>query len=272
MSSNEWTKYRIGDLVEQERGISYGIVQPGEFIKYEGVPVLKVNNLTERKYGLKDVQKVKNEIESKYSKTRLKGNEILISLVGSLGYVFRVSQEQIGWNVVRAIGVLPIKKELNRDFIFWALKQPDVQKAFDYFATHTVQSTLNLKELKEIEIPFPSEEVQNRISSILNSLDDKIENNLGTNQTLEEIARTIFKEWFVNFNYPSADGRRKHSEFGEIPTDWEVLGIGEICYVQNGYAFKSNDFKEEGEVGIIKIKTSMVTWLILRKLTLLMQM
>ncbi|MCX8473492.1 MAG: restriction endonuclease subunit S, partial [Sediminibacterium sp.] len=56
------------------------------------------------------------------------------------------------------------------------------------------------------------------------------------------------------FNYPNTDGNRKDSEFGEIPSDWEILGIGEVCYVQNGYAFKSNDFKEEGEVGIIKIK------------------
>src|SRR5690606_28540957 len=86
------------------------------------------------------------------------------------------------------------------------------------------------------------------------SLDEKIDNNHRTNKTLEEIARTLFKEWFVNYNYPNADGNLKHSEFGEIPENWSINGIGEICYVQNGYAFKSKDFQEQGEVGIIKIK------------------
>ncbi len=229
MSSNEWGKVKLESLVDNKRGISYGIVQPGEFVKNEGVPILKVNNLTERKFDIKDAFRVKNEIESKYSRTRLQGNEILISLVGSLGFVFKVTEQQIGWNVVRAIGVLPIKEELNRDYIYWALKQPEVQKAFDYYATHTVQSTLNLKELREIDIPFPTSFIQNKIASILSSLDDKIENNLSTNKTLEEISQTLFKEWFVNFNYPNADGNLKHSEFGEIPESWEVGKFGDLA-------------------------------------------
>ncbi len=256
MSSNEWQKTKIEDLVDKERGISYGIVQPGEFLKSGGVPILKVNNLTERKYNLEDVFKVSSDIESKYSRTRLKGNEILVTLVGSLGYVFRVTEKQIGWNVVRAIGVLPIKKELNRDFIYWALKQPEIQKAFDYFATHTVQSTLNLKELREIEISMPSEITQIRISTILTSLDSKIEYNLQTNQTLEEISRTIFKEWFVNFNYPNADGSRKHSEFGEIPSDWEVGTLGDIYKTTSGGtpSRAKMEYYENGTIGWIKSK------------------
>ncbi|GAA4924554.1 restriction endonuclease subunit S [Mucilaginibacter defluvii] len=229
MSFDEWNKVTIESLVDENRGISYGIVQPGEFINSGGIPILKVNNLTERRFDLKDVSQVKPEIESKYSRTRLQGNEILVSLVGSLGFVFKVTNQQIGWNVVRAIGVLPIKEGINRDFIYWALKQPHVQKAFDYYATHTVQSTLNLKELREIQISLPSGNIQNQIATILSSLDDKIENNLATNQTLEEITCALFKEWFVNFNYPGADGNLKHSEVGDIPVSWEVGSLFDIA-------------------------------------------
>ena len=220
MSFSEWTKYKLGNLVDEERGISYGIVQPGEFLKEGGVPILKVNNLTEGKVSLRDVYKVTSEVESKFSRSRLTGNEILISLVGSLGHILKVSKEQVGWNVVRAIGVLPIKKELNRDFIYWALKQPEVQTNFINYATHTVQATLNLKELRNIEITIPPFKIQKQIASILSSLDDKIELNRQTNKTLEAIAQTLFTEMCVPKNgvLPEGWNSKKICDFGHVVT------------------------------------------------------
>jgi type I restriction enzyme S subunit len=257
MSFKEWRKYKLADLVESDRGISYGIVQPGEFQKDKGVPILKVNNLTEGKYEYDDVFKVDEEVESKYKRTKLKGNEILISLVGSLGHIFKVTEKQIGWNVVRAIGVLPIHSSVNRDWVYWYLKTKETQEAFQNFATHTVQATLNLKELKEIEIKIPEDiATQKRIINILSSLDDKIELNRQTNQTLENIAQTLFKEWFINYNYPNATGEMQDSELGQIPKGWKVGKLGEIIRFIKGK--KPKDISEifiDGYVPQILIET-----------------
>lgn len=228
MGSKEWQKRRLEDLVDTKRGISYGIVQPGEFLEEGGVPVLKVNNLTENKVELKDVYRVAEEIENKYERTRLRGDEILVSLVGSLGYVFKVTERQKGWNVVRAIGVLPIRKDINREWVYWCLKSPEVQTAFANNATVTVQATLNLKELKQIEIPFPDSNTQRRIAAILSALDDKIELNRQTNVTLEAITQTIFKAWFVDFNYPGATADLKEAKVGMMPAGWRVGKLEEI--------------------------------------------
>jgi type I restriction enzyme S subunit len=228
MSSSEWKIYKLGELVEPERGISYGIVQPGEFLKEGGVPVLKVNNLTERKVEEKDLFRVTEEVERKFGRTRLQGNELLVSVVGSLGHVHKVSPSEIGWNVVRAIAVLPIKEGINRDWVYWCMKSPIVQTAFHNLATVTVQATLNIKELKEIEIPIPDDVTQKKIASILSSLDDKIELNRQTNATLEAIAQALFKEWFVDFNYPGATGEMVESELGMIPKEWKVGRLRDI--------------------------------------------
>ncbi len=143
------------------------------------------------------------------------------------------------------------KEDLINEFIVYYFANLDLNP----FVTGAVQPKLNKENLLSIPIFMPKNpEIRNQFVSALKSIDDKIENNLATNETLEEIARTIFKEWFVNFNYPTADGNLKHSALGEIPESWSINGIGEICYVQNGYAFKSKDFQEQGEVGIIKIK------------------
>jgi len=228
MSSRDWKRYKLGDLVDNSRGISYGIVQPGEFLSEGGVPILKVNNLTENKTTINDVFRVAKSVESKYERTRLRGDEILVSLVGSLGYVFKTKEEHIGWNVVRAIGVLPVKKGVNRDWIYWYLKSPEIQTAIQNNATVTVQATLNLKELREIEVPIPDENTQRTIVSILSSLEEKIELNFQANLTLESIAQSIFKEWFVNFNFPGVTGEMAESEMGMIPKGWKVVSLGEI--------------------------------------------
>src|SRR3989304_2117204 len=113
---------------------------------------------------------------------------------------------------------------------------------------------ITFDQVADIEINLPSKVEQKTISEFLSALDDKIELNRQTNQTLEAIAQAIFKEWFVDFNFPGTTGEMQDSELGQIPKGWRVGKLGEVVAVQNGYAFKSNDFKDAGEIKIIKIK------------------
>jgi type I restriction enzyme S subunit len=113
--------------------------------------------------------------------------------------------------------------------------------------------------VKKIMIPFPSLEKQGTIVEILKSLDDKIELNNQINQTLEEMAQCIFKEWFVEFNFPNEEGvpykdnggEMVESELGEIPEGWRVGSIGEIAdIVAGGTPSKKVDeyYAEEREI------------------------
>src|SRR5690606_15836423 len=118
------------------------------------------------------------------------------------------------------------------------------------------QPNLNSGMIKDLKISIPSIEVQHNIAHILSSIDDKIENNLATSQTLEEIARTLFKEWFVNFNYPNADGNLRHSEFGEIPESWCIGTLGDIYRTTSGGtpSRSKSEYYENGTIGWVKSK------------------
>ncbi|PRY03667.1 type I restriction enzyme S subunit [Pontibacter ummariensis] len=192
-----WKTYSLSEVVDKGRGVSYGIVQPGTFVN-DGVPIIKVNNLTDRKLSYSDVQKVKLEVEAKYQRTKLRGNEILISLVGSLGHVAKVNVEMIGWNVARAVGVLPVAESFDKEWIYWFLKSPQAQNFVHSQATTSVQATLNLKELQELQIAYPDEAYRKKATEILSALDDKIELNRRMNQTLEQMAQTLFRQYFVD--------------------------------------------------------------------------
>jgi type I restriction enzyme S subunit len=82
--------------------------------------------------------------------------------------------------------------------------------------------------LKRQVFRFPPLHEQIKIVEILSLLDEKIDLNHKTNQTLQEIAQAIFKEWFVDFNYPGATGEMVDSKMGLLPKGWRIQNLGEL--------------------------------------------
>lgn len=142
--------------------------------------------------------------------------------------------------------------ENSNKFFYYLLKS----KNLNQFAGGSSHPLLTQGGLNEMELIIPDFSSQKRIAEILSSIDDKIENNLATNQTLEEIAQTLFKEWFVNFNYPNADGNLKQSEVGEIPESWSIGTLGDIYKTTSGGTPSRSkaEYYENGTIGWVKSK------------------
>jgi len=77
-------------------------------------------------------------------------------------------------------------------------------------------------------------------------LDDKIELNRQTNATLEAIAQAIFKEWFVDFDFPGATGEMVESEMGMIPKGWRAGKVEDFVKISTGKGLHKNEFIERG--------------------------
>ena len=125
-------------------------------------------------------------------------------------------------------------KSLNR-YIFYLLNY--YKAKIVNIQTGTVFGAISKDNILNFKVSIPqSEAEQKRIASILSSFDDKIELNNKTNKILEEMAQTIFEEWFINFNFPNANGKpyKKSggemigSELGGIPKGWKVGVIGDL--------------------------------------------
>jgi type I restriction enzyme S subunit len=257
MSSNEWKKYKIGELYD----VFSGLTKPREEFGF-GNPFITFKDVFGNYFLPKNITNLVNSNQREIKSCSVKKGDIFLTRTSEtlheLGMSSVALKDYPNATFNGFTKRLRLKDNVNLEidllFLGYYLRSSFVRNQIAQHSSLTTRASLNSSAINSLEISLPEIQIQTKIGRILKSLDEKIENNLQTNQTLEEIARTIFKEWFVYFYYPNADGSRKHSEFGEIPNDWEIMGIGEVCYVQNGYAFKSNDFKEEGEVGIIKIK------------------
>ena len=124
---------------------------------------------------------------------------MLLTLVGTIGLCAIVPSELEGWNVARAIGVIPLKTNVDKRWVNFALRNQPAQDYIQSHANTTVQATFNLRDLADLPIPMPPDDIRTPVSRFLSNLDDKIELNRRMNETLEAMARAIFKEWFVDF-------------------------------------------------------------------------
>jgi restriction endonuclease S subunit len=112
-----------------------------------------------------------------------------------------------------------------------------------------------MKDVRSLPMPgLPPLPIQRRIAGILSAYDDLIENSQRRIKILEEMARRLYREWFVHFRFPGHEGcRLLDSPLGEIPEGWEVQPYSALASYVNGSPFKPAQLGKEGKP-IIKIK------------------
>ncbi len=171
----------------------------------------------------------------------LEGTSILVGCIGwDMGNVAIVTKKCATNQQINSI--TNIKNEYNPLFIYYWLKN---KKDFLFsIANVTRTPILNKTDFSKIEINVPTKNYQNKIVSILSSLDKKIELNNKINQELEAMAKTLYDYWFVQFDFPDANGKPYKSSGGkmvyseelkrEIPKGWDVKNISDLLPVITG--------------------------------------
>ena len=142
------------------------------------------------------------------------------------------------------------------DYLYYLVSSSIIKEpAIKSMSGATGRQRANLEKIKQIEVPDYNILIQEKIARVLSNYDDLIENNNNRIKILEEMAQKIYKEWFVDFKFPGHETTTyKQTSLGEIPTDWRVGTIKDLNDIKGGYAFKSNDLKDIGKYGVIKIK------------------
>lgn len=192
-----WAWKALSELVEDGKGICYGIVQPGKDT-VSGVPMINSGDIQDGQVNKEVVFKVAQELSAKYKRSILHGGELLITIVGAnFGKVAVAPKEYAGFNCSRAVGVVPVQSDQN--YIMYALRTPLVRSCMDNWANTTAQPTFNLGDVARLPIAWAPDRKRNIICSHLDSLEKKIQLNQKINQTLEQMAQAIFKSWFVDF-------------------------------------------------------------------------
>ena len=180
--------------------ITYGVVKPGETPKDDGVPFIRGGDIKDGVIDKSSLRTITKEVSEQYKRTLLRGGELLVSLVGNPGEVALVPAELAGANLARQVGLVRLdENRVNTAYVQYYLRSPHGKGQLAANSLGSVQSVINLKELKKLEIPLPEKGVQDQVAHIFLTLDEKLQLNHQINQTLEQMAQAIFKSWFVDF-------------------------------------------------------------------------
>ena len=163
--------------------------------------------------------------------------------------------------------VLRAKNETNPEFLYYFAISPDFRKrAIECMEGTSGRQRVNENTLKTLELPIPEPQTQQSIAAVLSALDKKIALNKQINVRLEEMAKTLYDYWFVQFDFPDASGKPYKSSGGEmvfdetlkrkIPKGWEVKSLWKIAKYFNGLALQK--YRPENELDdflpVIKIR------------------
>jgi len=177
---------------------------------------------------------------------------------GKTAFVDILSDNEVGFGSTEFIVLSGKKGKTTNDFVYYLSISPQLRKEAIKSMTGTsgrqrVQNDL----FEDIEIIIPSINEQSAIAKILSDLDSKIELNQQMNKTLEAIGQAIFKNWFVDFEFPDEKGKpyklsggeMVDSELWDIPKGWKVKELGEFIEFIKGK--KPNEVFENQEEGLL---------------------
>ena len=247
MAGERWREAPLDSLTETP--ITYGVVKPGGHDDATGVKFIRAGDIANGRILVEQLRTVTRRVSAQYARTLLRGGELLVSLVGNPGQVAIAPASLKDANIARQVGLVRLNAGVDTRFVKYFLLSPAGQGSLGAHSRGSVQQVINLRDLKTVKIPLPPLSEQRRIAHILGPLDDKIELNRRMNRTLESMARSIFKSWFVDFDPVRAKAAGQpppglkpelaalfpdafqDSELGQIPKGWRVGRVDDLAHI-----------------------------------------
>lgn len=229
-----WKDYKLGEVLAPKGYIRgpFGSSLKRDEMKEDGVPVYEqknaIYNSREFRFFIDD-----NKFEE-LKRFQVRANDLIISCSGTVGKISVIKDEDPKGIISQALLILrPNLDKISLKYLYYFLSSRQGFELITQASHGSVQ--INIAERKVVEniplnLPEPAE--QKTITDILSSLDDKIDLLHRQNKTLEAMAETLFRQWFIV----------------EAKEDWEEKPLKEVCVIRNGYAFQSHTYTETGQV------------------------
>lgn len=233
---NEWKEYKLKDI-----GCSFLSGFAFKSINYlnEGIPIIKIGNIQNRTVLIEvNGNFVSKElINEKTSKYLLKNRDVLIAMTGqgSVGRVGRIKIRNTDSAFLnqRVGKFICDEKRINIDYLFYVLSSEKYQEALFNAGSGSGQPNLSPELILDFEIPAPEYSEQKSIAEVLSSIDDKIDLLQCQNKTLEQLAETLFRQWFVE----EAEEGWEESKLSELLTITSSKRIYYSEYTSSGIPF-----------------------------------
>lgn len=213
-----------------------------------GVPVVKIGNVKAGWVSLDGCSFVSEEVAKEAAEFELHPGDVLVSMTGHIGEVARVRNEgrmllnqRVGRFIVRDLA------RLDREFLYYCLQESELKAAMVAHAYGVAQPNISPSLIEQQTIPLPPLSYQRRVVSVLSAYDDLIANNQRRIQIHEQIARALYREWFVEFRFPGHEKvRLVESPLGPIPEGWTLSEFRDLFDIRYGKTLPKTEIADSG--------------------------
>ena len=236
---SEWKEYRLGELASVIPGFAF----KGKDFGVNGCRVVKIGDITPPIVDVTNCLRIPTEKINGLDKFKLQKGDFVLAMTGAtLGKVGKYRSEETGYINQRVAKFENIKGISDKHFLYYLITSNHVTNEIINRGLGSAQPNISGKDIETINVVAPDLPTQTAIAEILSSLDDKIELNNKINQELENLAQTLFKQWFIDFEFPnengepykSSGGEMVDSELGEIPKGWSDSKLEDISNISIG--------------------------------------
>lgn len=243
-----WDKVKLADCC---LSISDGDHQPPPKA-VTGVPFVTIANINKsNQFDFNDTMFVPKDYYDRLdSKRKAQVGDILYSVVGSFGIPVLIKEER-PFVFQRHIAILRPNERINSAFLYYTMLSRDFYAKADAAAIGAAQRTVSLTSLRGMEIELPPLEVQEAIASKLSAYDNLIENNQKQIKLLEEAARRLYKEWFVDLRFP---GYENTPIVDGVPEGWSYKPLSDLFSFVRGKSYTSKELSDTSGVLMVNLK------------------
>jgi type I restriction enzyme S subunit len=234
----------------------------------EGVNFVKSESISGSKYLNREVYAfIDYPTNIKLKRSQLQENDLLFSIAGAyLGKLAIVEAIDLPANTNQAVAILRVDKEkANVNYLYYYFSQIHINDYINKLSSQSSQPNLNLDLLGKLQFKNYELETQKKIAKVLSDLDAKIELNNKINSELEAMAKTLHDYWFVQFDFPDADGKPYKTSGGkmvwneelkrEIPDGWKNGQLGDVGKVSMCKRVMKHETSSNDEIPFFKIST-----------------
>ncbi|EGR2476029.1 restriction endonuclease subunit S [Vibrio cholerae] len=257
MSNPVWPTAPLSKLTSR---IGDGIHGTPVYSESGGYPFVNGNNLKNGSIEItNDTKRVSREEYDKYF-IEFDEKTLFLSINGTLGNLAKYKGEEV---VLGKSAAYINCTGINIDFLFYYFQLKEVKALMWNIATGSTIKNLSLASIRNMEVPNPPENVAKKIADVLLAIDNKIDLNNRINTELEAMAKTLYDYWFVQFDFPDANGKPYKASGGkmvyndtlkrEIPVGWSdgtLDNLGQIVGGSTPSTADKNNFSEQGSAWI----------------------
>lgn len=246
MISMEFTTYRLQDICDVKSGKRLPAGSDFSECATE-YPYIRARDIKKGKINKNSLAYISEEIQSKIKKYIINDGDIALTIVANIGDIGYCETSLDGVNLTEnAVRLTNFKKSINTRYLTYYLSQPFAKLYMEGLAAGVAQSKLGIYKVNKIKVTLPDLNSQMKIVSIVRNYDQLIENNNKRIKLLEDMAESLFKEWFVRFRIPGYEKiGMKVSELGKIPTTFDVLKINKVFDYYVGGGWGNEDYSDD---------------------------